>query len=76
MIAAERDRWTLPAEPRGERAALARAVRAGDGKEELASVVAPLLVRLLAGEPLDREQRAVIVGVVVRLWALEAAAGR
>lgn len=37
----------------------------------LAPYVAPLLARLLAGEPLDRDQRGVIVGEVLRLWAME-----
>ena len=34
-------------------------------------VVVPLLARLLVGEPLDRDQRGVIVGEVLRLWAIE-----
>ena len=39
---------------------------------QLGPRLAPLLARLLAGDPLDRDERGLIVGEVLRLWALDA----
>jgi hypothetical protein len=80
VIAAGAGRWVLPGEAGadGEGTVAVRGVRAlplsAQPEPTLARLVAPLLARLLVGDPLDRDERAVIVGEVMRLWAAEAAA--
>lgn len=71
MIAAPHDRRPVVGAPRADATVAGGVASAGAGDPELA----PLLARLLTGEPLDRDERGAIVGEVLRLWALEARRG-